>query len=139
MKVVFYFFLSWAPLLSANQISIPETLVEISIYDLIKKEKKAYLGKDYGDKVKAVLMNYQTHLLEVCYKNPSLVHDYKFQLSIASTGIGEIKIIEEGPSPMAKKLGLCLQGELTKVTYPQHLLERPVSITFPMRLGTEHL
>lgn len=115
---------------SFASISIPETVVELSIYDLIKKGPRKYrLPKDYGDLVAKLIVK-QEEALTNCLtkkKNHKKVFAY---ISINQKGLAQVKL--ENNKQNNDQTEICIMKELSGIIYPKHKLKKNVSVKLPL-------
>lgn len=133
------------------QDTVPETVVELSIYDLIKKTGHAKkinvfskLPKDYGNQIIKVLQENRAQMLACVSSDSNAVFKYQTKLSIAGTGKAEVKFTDAEVSD--KKLieayartSDCVLKILSGIAFPKHPLKNQVVVSLPLKLEKERI
>lgn len=118
-------------------ISVPETVVTISIFDLIEQQKKAArnepvyrLPADYGNRIAKLILENKNLLTDCLPSRKEFAKTVKFELAVAPNGIGKSKVIV----PLDHRLETCLSEALNSLDYPTHELKRAVTVHLPLLL-----
>jgi hypothetical protein len=118
---------------------IPETIVKISIFDLIQRPvlapaKPLYiLPPDYGQQVAALVLGKKQELTACIAELRETQARFELELAIAPSGAGKAST-EEPALFETKSAANCVQKILGSIAYPAHKLSHPVTVSFPLLL-----
>lgn len=119
------------------QIRTPETEVEISIYDLVRKGKKApQLPKNFGEEVAKLLESNRTKMTD-CLKLENL-ENTSMELALSLSASGKALANPVGKPTPSKSLQ-CILSVLSQISYPKHPFSKNVNVTFPLLLERKTL
>lgn len=115
-------------------VEIPETIVQISIHDLISIQERRLkpLRASYPKEVAAAIAKNKKHLLKCLQPNEEKTFEGDFSLDISGTGDTTAKASALRTSALHVKK--CIIKVLNKIRFPSHHLKKNVTINFPLKL-----
>ncbi len=120
---------------AAPKLSVPETVVRISIFDLIEATKKEakplyQLPVDYGQRVATLILERKKELLECSKDEESKQKKMQLTIAITASGSGKVSFAEEAKSAPE----VCMQSILQEISYPKHGFKHQVTVDLPLQL-----
>lgn len=133
LVLVTFFILSFS-IAAAASITVPETIIELSIYDLIqKKQSKYHLPSNYGDRVAKLIMK-ADKMFTGCLTKERNFKKVLALIQINKTGKAETELIDNRGSIIKEKdkSDQCIVNLLSEISYPEHQLKKKVSVKLPL-------
>ncbi|MGE4233678.1 MAG: hypothetical protein AB7F43_10145 [Bacteriovoracia bacterium] len=112
----------------------PETVVELSVFDLVKRKKTVHrpkLSADFAKNVAAAIQK-EKNLLTKCVTEPFIL--LQSEILISPKGIGTARIKNDSSAAAN-----CIIKILSGISYPKHQLTKDVVVKLPLRLEKEDL
>lgn len=118
-------------------IHIPETVVRISIIDLLpKKERKAEatrykLPADFGDRVAKLILASEEPLSNCASELKTAQAHLSLELKILPDGSGKVIFPKNSDE---SEINECVKGIIEKIGFPSHKLSQPAFVELPLIL-----
>ena len=140
--LLFIFFSGFAIAHLPLIVEVPETEVEISIYDLVGKSKgktaaRKHLPKDYGSQVAKILEEKRPSFTGCLENESNLTVSLEMELKISGDGKGRPHFLSKDPKQ--GKVLTCLEAIFADLAYPKHEFTKEVTVKFPLSLERNNL
>lgn len=123
-----------------KSVDIPETVVTISVFDLVgalpKKDAPPAprLPEDYGKRVAQAILERRAELASCLGSDGTGRRQLAIHLEISGSGEGSASFGREGSQEAEDSVVGCLRDRLAQILYPMHSLKHSVSVQFPLLL-----
>lgn len=127
----------WLNLAPVCMAEIPETVVQISVYDLSRTAVKRAprLPEGYGAAVARKVMEKKGSLLACLEQFDSVAAAWQVDLNISPRGGAQVSLDGEGEA----KVKDCVSKRLGEISFPVHPLKKSVNVQFPLKLDRKQL